>query len=165
MQTGVLLLAALLCLVQAPTLQASERGGVACWQDQTIYVPIYSHIYADERFKDKPFALTATLSIRNIDPDRPLTLLAADFHDSAGRKLHAYVDSSRLIAPLASVRFVVRENGLQGGSGAKFLVRWQADRPVVAPIVESIMIGTKMQQGISFISRGRVIRGKQAGCE
>ncbi len=160
----LLFLALLLWLCPAPSLQAADCGGVELWQTQTIYVPIYSHIYADERFKDKPFALTATLSIRNIDPDRPLTLLAADFHDSAGRKLHAYVDSPRLIAPLASVRFVVRENGLQGGSGAKFLVRWQADRAVVAPIVESIMIGTKMQQGISFISRGRVIRGQQADC-
>ncbi|MFP7755577.1 DUF3124 domain-containing protein [Thermodesulfobacteriota bacterium B35] len=158
------LLAAFLCLGPTMALQAWSSDAVKCWQAQTIYVPIYSHIYADERFKDKPFALTATLSIRNIDPDRPLTLLAADFHDSAGRKLHAYVDSPRLIAPLASVRFVVRENGPQGGSGAKFLVRWQADRPVVAPIVESIMIGTKMQQGISFISRGRVIRGQQADC-
>jgi len=27
-----------------------------------------------------------------------------------------------------------------------------------APIVESIMIGAKTQQGISFISRGRVIQ-------
>jgi hypothetical protein len=38
------------------------------------------------------------------------------------------------------------------GSGAKFLVHWRADQPVSEPIVESIMIGTQMQQGISFIS-------------
>ncbi len=153
----------LLWLALPPALRAADCG-VVPWLSQTIYVPLYSHIYADKRFKDKPFALTATLSIRNTDPDRPLTLLAADFYDSAGRRLRSYVSTPRTIAPLASVRFVIRENEHKGGSGAKFLVRWQADRPVAAPIVESIMIGTKMQQGISFISRGQVIRGKQGDC-
>ncbi len=158
----VLLLALALLPVPAvtPALHAADCS-VERWLAQTIYVPLYSHIYADERFKDKPFHLTATLSIRNTDPDRPLTLEAADLHDSTGRLLHAYVTTPQVIAPLASVRFVVREKGRPGGSGAKFLVRWQADRPVVAPIVESIMIGTQMQQGISFISRGKVIKGKR----
>ncbi len=149
-----------LLLVLSPALRAEECG-VGPWLAQTIYVPLYSHIYADQRFKNKPFALTATLSIRNTDPDRPLTLLSVDFYDSNGKMLRAYVGKPEAIAPLASIRYVVRENELQGGSGAKFLVRWQADRPVTAPIVESIMIGTKMQQGISFISRGQVIRGKR----
>ena len=151
-------------LVQVPAPRAAGCGA-ELWRAQTIYVPLYSHIYADERFKDKPFALTATLSIRNTDPDRPLTLLAADFYDSAGKRLRSYVSTPRTIAPLASVRFVIRENEHKGGSGAKFLVRWQADQPVATPIVESIMIGTKMQQGISFVCRGQVIRGKQEDCK
>ncbi len=153
----------LVWLILPPAPLAADCA-VGQWLAQTIYVPLYSHIYADQRFKDKPFALTATLSIRNTDPDRPLTLLAADFYDTAGRMLQAYVKSPRIIAPLASIRFVVQEDEQQGGSGAKFLVRWQADQAVTAPIVESIMIGTKMQQGISFISRGQVVRGKPGAC-
>jgi len=36
---------------------------------QTIYVPVYSHIYSGN--KERPFFLTVTLSIRNIDPKHP----------------------------------------------------------------------------------------------
>ncbi|MBU2627056.1 MAG: DUF3124 domain-containing protein, partial [Proteobacteria bacterium] len=35
---------------------------------QTIYVPAYSHIYIGDR--ERPFLLTVTLSIRNIDPKK-----------------------------------------------------------------------------------------------
>ncbi|MFC1811640.1 DUF3124 domain-containing protein [Thermodesulfobacteriota bacterium] len=36
-------------------------------------------------------------------------------------------------------------------------ITWKSDKFVNPPIVESIMIGTQTQQGISFTSRGRVI--------
>ena len=160
---GIILCCCLFCLSAPSGLRA--ECGVEHWLRQTIYVPLYSHIYADRRFKDKPFELTATLSIRNTDPDMPLTLLAADFYDTGGNLLHSYVAEPQVIGPLASIRFIVQENELEGGSGAKFVIRWKADKPVVEPIVESIMIGTQMQQGISFISRGRVIRGDRENCQ
>ena len=39
---------------------------------QTVYVPIYSHIYSG--LKGRPFELAATLSIRNTDPQSPITI-------------------------------------------------------------------------------------------
>ena len=62
--------------------------------------------------------------------------------------------------PLASTRYIVPESDRTGGSGANFIVRWEADTEVNKAIVEGIMIGTKMQQGISFVSRGQVIKEK-----
>jgi len=44
------------------------------------------------------------------------------------------------------------------GTAGAAIVKWKSSVKVNAPIVESIMIGTKTQQGISFISRGRVIQ-------
>lgn len=129
------------------------------WLEQTVYVPLYSHIYAGERYKNKPFNLTGTLSVRNTDPDNPLTLLSVNYYDSHGKLLQAYIDKPITIAPLASTRYIVQESESAGGSGAKFLVQWKAGKAVTDPIIESVMIGTKMQQGISFISRGRVIKG------
>ena len=41
---------------------------------QSIYVPIYSHIYSGDR--EHPFLLAAILSIRNIDPQHSITVLA-----------------------------------------------------------------------------------------
>ncbi|MFZ5563764.1 MAG: DUF3124 domain-containing protein, partial [Thermodesulfobacteriota bacterium] len=61
------------------------------------------------------------------------------------------------LKPLESLRYVVPERDTSGGSGANFIVEWKADKPVNPPIVESIMIGTQVQQGISFTSRGQVL--------
>ena len=133
---------------------------VEYWLSQTVYVPLYSHIYADERFRDKPFNLTATLSIRNTDPKQSIKLQSVDYYDTAGKKLRSYITAPVLIGPLASTRYIVQESDTGGGSGAKFLVSWVADTAVTEPIIESIMIGTKLQQGISFVSRGKVIDGQ-----
>jgi len=136
-----------------------HAGTINKWLNQTVYVPLYSHIYADDRYKDKPFALTATLSIRNTDVHTGFVLDKVDYYDSEGQKLRSYLNGPVPVKPLASTRFIVRESDKGGGSGAKFLIHWHAEKPVAEPIIESIMIGTQMQQGISFISPGRVIDG------
>jgi hypothetical protein len=59
--------------------------------------------------------------------------------------------------PLESLRYVIPESDKSGGSGANFIVEWHSDRPVNKPIIESIMIGTKSGQGISFTSRGQEV--------
>lgn len=132
------------------------------WLGQTVYVPIYSDIHGDDRYRNMPFLLTATLSIRNADLKHPLTLKSVSYYDSEGHLLKQYMDKPFTLGPLASTRFVVPESEDKGGSGAKFLVEWEAGTAVVEPIIESVMIGTKMQQGISFISIGRVIQGTPA---
>ena len=154
--TAILICAIILFTTAVTTLHA---GDISRWMNQAIYVPLYSHIYADERYKDKPFALTATLFIRNTDPKTAFILDIVDYYDSHGKKLRSYIDKPVLVGPLASIRFIVPESDKKGGSGAKFLVHWRTEKPVSEPIVESVMIGTQMQQGISFISQGRVIDG------
>lgn len=57
---------------------------------QTVYVPIYSHIYSGDR-EHIPFLLAATLSIRNTDPDQPITVTAIDYYDSDGKLLKKYL--------------------------------------------------------------------------
>ncbi len=141
------------------TVRADE---ITRWLKQIVYIPIYSQIYADERYKDKPFNLSATLSIRNTDPQHSLTLKKVNYYDSKGKLLKQYLDSPLTIGPLASARYIVLESESKGGSGAKFIVTWTASSPVVEPIIESIMIGTKLRQGISFLSEGKVIAGEKA---
>ncbi len=125
---------------------------------QTVYVSIYSHIYSGNR--ERPFYLAATLSMRNTDFKNPLTITALDYYDSEGKLLEKYLQSNRTLKPLASIRFIVKEADKAGGSGAKFIVKWEADKKIIPPIIESIMIGTQAQQGISFTSRGIVIEEK-----
>lgn len=123
---------------------------------QLVYVPLYSHIYYGDR--EKTFLLTGTLSVRNTDPVHPITLLSVDYYDTNGNRIRNYLDQPLVMRPLASTRFIVKASDKSGGSGAHFLVRWKADREVNPPLLETVMIGALGQQGISFTSRGQVIR-------
>ena len=150
------LIAALLLLLAMP----AKAEIPVRWLAQTVYVPVYSHIYAEDRYRDKPFLLTTTLSVRNIDPDRSMTLKSVDYYDSEGGLLDRYLDKPVTVPAMGSVRYIVPESETKGGAGAKFLVEWEASQAVVEPVIESVMIGTKLQQGISFLSTGRVIKGR-----
>ncbi|WP_449242280.1 DUF3124 domain-containing protein [Desulfovibrio sp.] len=146
---AVLAVIAVLCL-SAAALAGSGRG-----KGQTIYVPLYSHVY--QGLRDRPFDLSATLSVRNTDAEHPITLVFVDYYDTAGKPVRRYLDKAESVPPLATREFLVSEKDTAGGSGAKFLVRWTSDRPVPPPVVEAVMIGTANSQGISFLSTGRVI--------
>ena len=125
------------------------------FKGQTVYVPLYSHIYSGDR--EQPFYLAATLSIRNTDRTHAITLTAVDYYDSDGKFLKHYLEKPLPLNAMATKRYVVPESDKSGGSGAKFIVMWQAEQPVAEPLIESVMISTKTQQGISFTSRGRVL--------
>ena len=59
---------------------------------------------------------------------------------------------------LVSTRYIITEDNKAGGSGANFIVAWKSDQKVNPPIIEAVMIGTHSGQGISFLSRGQVIK-------
>ena len=140
------------CFSPAP-LHAEETTILSA--GQSIYVPAYSHIYTGNR--EQPFLLTVTISIRNIDPEHPIKIIAVDYFETQGKLLKKYIDTPVTLKQMESLRYIIPRNDKSGGSGANFIVRWESDKPVNPPIAESIMIGTQSQQGISFISRGRVI--------
>lgn len=122
---------------------------------QTIYVPAYSHIYSGNR--ERPFLLTVIVSIRNIDPKQPIKITTVDYYETRGTLLTKFMETPVTLKPLESIRYVIPEKDKAGGSGANFIVEWKSERFVNPPIVESIMIGTQSQQGVSFTSRGQVI--------
>lgn len=142
-----------LCFGTSLPLQASERIGLS--KGQSIYVPAYSHIYSGN--SERPFLLTVTLSIRNIDPNHQIKITTIDYYETQGKFLKKHLDKTTILKPLESLRYIVPETDKTGGSGANFIVKWESDIFVNTPIIESVMIGTQRQQGISFTSRGRVI--------
>lgn len=122
---------------------------------RVVYVPDYSHIYhGSERSR---YALTTTLSIRNTDPDRSITVTSVRYYNTEGELDRRFLEEPRRLDPLGTVEFVVAEHDTTGGSGANFIVEWSADRPVSEPVVESVMISTRLGQGVSFTSRGQPI--------
>ncbi len=122
---------------------------------QKLYVPVYSHIYSGD--KERPFNLTVTVSIRNTDPKHPIAISSVDFFDTAGILLKRYLEKPKELRPMESIRYIIAESDKKGGSGANFIVDWVSEFPANLPVVESVMIGTQAQQGISFTSRAQAI--------
>jgi len=145
---AVILLAWLVSTARADT-------GIALSAGQTVYVPIYSHIYSG--LKGRPFNLAATLSIRNTDPKHPIRLVSVKFYDSDGKFVKEYLNDPTELEAMASTRYILTEADTGGGSGANFLVKWTSKTKVNPPLIEGVMIGTRSGQGISFVSRGQVI--------
>lgn len=146
-------LAALLApLFPADRCMASAEG---LSKGQVVYVPVYSQVqFGDRRV---PFHLAVTLVVRNTDLSHSIELISAAYHDSAGKKVRDYIKSPVKIGALASVDFFLKESDVSGGPSPTFIVRWRSSDRVTAPVIEALMIGTARQQGISFVSSGRVL--------
>ncbi|MDR4505861.1 MAG: DUF3124 domain-containing protein [Candidatus Scalindua sp.] len=123
---------------------------------QTIYVPIYSNVFSGP--KGLPFNLSAILSIRNIDLYNSITITSVEYYDNAGKLLRKYTENPLVLRPLASNHIIIKESDGAGGFGANFIVRWKSVKEINAPIVETVMIGVRSGQGISFVSQGQVIK-------
>ncbi len=122
----------------------------------TVYVPAYSHVYHGDR--EHPFYVATALSIRNTDLKHPITIVELNYHDAKGQLLKKWLDEPLQIGPQATEEAIVKESDKRGGFGAHFIVRWQSGQEVNPPIMESVIIGSSGQQGISFTSRGQAIR-------
>lgn len=122
---------------------------------QIVYVPVYSHIFFGD--VETPFLLAATVMVRNTDRQRTILVCSADYYDSDGKLLQRFLPDPIRLPPLATTRFIIPESDTTGGAGASVLVMWKAAVPVTPPLLESVMIGTRNQQGISFTSRGQVL--------
>ncbi len=143
-----------ICLGISNHSQAQQDIGLS--KGQAVYVPVYSHIYYGDR--ETPYYLAVTVSIRNIDQINPITITEVSYYDTRGKLLKRLLDKPMQLNANASTRFVIKESEDKGGSGANCIVKWSADKQVNPPIIESIMIGTRNQQGISFSSRGQAIK-------
>lgn len=128
---------------------------IAIATGQTLYVPIYSYIFMVEG--SRTINLTNTLSIRNTSREAPLIITTVDYHDSEGNLVSNYLENPVELGPLASTEFVIPQEDVQGGIGASFIVEWVAQTEISDPVVEAIMINTQGNQGLSFVSPGRVI--------
>lgn len=122
---------------------------------EVIYVPVYSNVFHLGR---NLYPLTATLNIHNIDLDNSILLTRVDYYDTDGKLIRRYLQQSMEVSPLQTVQFVVAEGDTSGGTGANFIVEWISKTQVNSPLVEALMISTRTQQGLSFVTSGRVIK-------
>ncbi len=140
----------------APTCSWSAAPEFRLSKGQTVYVPVYSNVFSGP--KKLPFHLAATLSIRNTDLAASFRVTSITYYDTNGKPLRRYLDRPLVVGPLASTYVHIEEKDVSGGFGANFIVRWEADKVINAPIIECVMIGATSGQGISFVSPGQEIR-------
>ena len=154
---NIALITCLICLMSVSAI-ADGKKDLHHSRGQVVYAPVYSHIYIGNR--ERPFLLAVTLSIRNTDPVNPIVVQKIAYYNSEGKLLKEYLKQPVTLEGISATRFVVDESDKAGGSGASFIVEWKAEKKVSPPIIETVMIGAQTQQGISFSSRGKVIKEK-----
>jgi len=124
---------------------------------QTVYVPVYSEVLfgsADSGGKPSSWLLSAMLSIRNTDPRNSLTLRSIRYYDTAGALIREY-PAGKTLGPLATTEVFVDHQDRSGGTGANFLIVWEAEKPINAPIIETVhsyFFGTR---SLVFTSAGQ----------
>jgi hypothetical protein len=133
-----------------------EPGTLRLKYFETDYLPIYSSIYYQDG--TKRFPITATVSIRNTSLSDSAFILSARYYDSYGKAIHSYLDSTLLLSPLESIELVVEEKDTEGGAGANFIIEWAAPSYSNQLLIQSIMLGTYSQQGISFLTEAKVLK-------
>jgi hypothetical protein len=129
-------------------------GGISKVSGQVVYVPIYSNIPDRD---NKHFDLSAFLAIHNTDLLNTIKITKVLFFNNDGKLVKEFLAAERSLAPLAAVNFNIPQSDTSG-TGANFIVEWIADKPVSEPLIESVMLNLEGNKGISFLSRGKVIR-------
>ena len=125
---------------------------------QTVYVPAYQSIAVSKKPRRLP--LTTTLSIRNTDPERQITIVSVKYFAANGYLIKNLLEKPETIEPLAVMSFVPEEpKEKREEAETSFIVIWKAvGKEVSWPIMQAVMIGAAGQQGISFLCDGQVIR-------
>jgi len=152
---GSSLLSLCLLLPLAGTGVAGELPPLT--QGQTVYIPVYSEVlYGNMNTSGKPdkWLLSAMLSVRNTDPRHSLTVRSIRYHDGSGTLVREY-PAGQTLGPLATAEAFVEHKDKSGGSGASFLVVWEATRPINPPIIESVHTNFYGTRALVFVSTGR----------
>lgn len=152
------LIAAVIVLT-VPCFAAAQS--LPSYSGQTVYLPIYSHIYhgdLDSGGKPTQTLLSAHVSIRNVNTNKTIKLHFARYYDTDGKLIKEFVSNPVTIPPLGTHELFVPRSDVSGGSGANFLISWSADTSVNPPLIEALHIDIRPERTLTFITSARPIR-------
>ncbi len=139
---------------------AFAQAPPARWLGQLLYLPIYSHIWHGEtNDKGQPMKtlVSVSVSIRNTDLTKSIRITSAQYFDTSGRKLREYLPSPKVLGPMATYEIFVPRSDDSGGSGANFVIAWNADAPASEPVVEGLHANFPVGRSIAFTTSARPI--------
>lgn len=150
-----------------PTLLLALSSGLASGQTppgrslgQSLYLPIYSHIWHGEIDKaglPMKALISISVSIRNTDPVKSIRISSAQYFNTDGKKIKEYVTSPKTIGPMGTYELFVPRSDDTGGSGANFVISWKSDTPSIPPIVEGIHANLPAGRSIAFTTSARLL--------
>ena len=127
---------------------------------QLLYLPIYSHIWHGEmNDKGQPMKtlVSVSVSIRNTDLKKSISITSAQYFDTSGKKLREYLPAPKTLGPMATYEIFVPRSDDSGGSGANFVIAWKADAPTSEPVVEGFHANLPVGRSIAFTTSARPI--------
>lgn len=149
---------ALIALASLPPAMAAEPLS----SGQTLYLPVYSHIWHGDRVIDGKYPLkslvSALVSIRNTSLKVPIRVSTARYYSTEGKMLREFITSPRTIAPMGTLELFIEQKEADGGSGANFVIAWDAAAPTNAPIVEAVHADIKGHRTLTFITSAHPIQ-------
>ncbi len=121
------------------------------------YIPAYSHIYSSD---GDPKEAAVTLSLRNTDLKEKITILKVGYFNTKGELIRYYLKGGIELGPLETKEIFIKKSDNQGGSGANFIVLFNASPIALPPIFEAVMATSKKSNGplSIFSSRGILIQ-------
>lgn len=129
---------------------------------QTLYLPVYSHIWHGDRVVDARYPLksqvSALISIRNTSLKTPIKVISANYYATNGKLLKAYVRDPQVIGPMGTLELFVEKKEAAGGSGANFMIQWQSSTPTNPPLVEAIHADIKGHQTLTFTTKAQPVQ-------
>ena len=152
----------ILALGSIPAFGSAAIAAEELSAGQALYLPVYSHIWHGDRAGSikhpAKTPLSVLVSIRNTSLKTPIRVLSARYYSTEGKALQEYLAKPATINAMGTLELFVERRELEGGSGANFLIQWDAAAPTNPPLVEAIHIDIKEgNHALTFITRAQPI--------
>jgi hypothetical protein len=122
---------------------------------QNLYLPIYSNIPHNEgqNFYD----LSAFVAVHNTDLKNSISITKVYYFDNDGNLVKDFLKGEKIVLKaLGATNFFIPSSD-KSGIGANFIIEWKSDSLVNEPLIESVMVSLTSGQGVSFLSKGKIL--------
>ena len=144
------------------SLSVLAHESVPLSSGQSLYLPIYSHLYHGDVHpktgKPSETLVSTHVSIRNTDPKASFKISSARYYNTDGKLLREYLPQPQIVPPLGTYELYVPRSDSSGGSGANFIIEWTAERPINAPLVEALHADIREARTLIFVTTARPIQ-------
>lgn len=130
---------------------------------QTLYLPVYSYIWHGDRTGDNKAPvktqLSALVSIRNTSLKTPIRVVSARYYSTEGKLLNEHVAKPALVGAMGTLELFVERKEAEGGSGANFIIQWDAATATNPPVVEAVHVDIRGgSHALTLVTTARPIR-------